>query len=75
MWTFVPEPQRIDIPVSLLVDLHMATAGLSSTTTFMVMNTLGLYLLPIRLPFCEGSGNARAGLIPGGGLAGGLPLR
>ena len=53
MWTFAPGSQRIDISASLLVDVHVATARSSSTTTFMIMNALGLSLRPLLLPFCE----------------------
>ena len=64
MWTFAPESQRIDTSVSLLVDLLMHTTHLSPETPFIIMNAVGLPLPPLLLPFCEGGGNARVGLIP-----------
>ena len=58
----------------LLVDVHMDTTRSSSTTVFIEMNSLGLYLLPLPLTLCEGGGNLRMGLTSSDLFAGGLPF-
>lgn len=56
MWTFVPESRR-----ELPADVNMDTSRFLLRTKYMVMNSLGLSLLPLLLPFSGGCGNFRSG--------------